>query len=100
MVSRLTYAIVAGYLGTVIFVAQSGIRLSAITGLAPDAKSDPIFSGWLDILFTGLLLSGGADRLAEGLKLLSEGGKKESKSPTKISGKVVLEQGAANAKIS
>lgn len=92
---RVLYAIVAGYLATVVLAGQLGIRLSAITGLLPDAKSGEGWSSFLDILLTGLLLVGGADRLSEALKLAVGGDEKKSKTPIEITGKVVLEQGAA-----
>ena len=90
---RLIYAVCAGYLSIVIVAGMMGIRLSKITGLELDPNAGSVMSTMLDVVVTGLLLIGGADRLAEALKLY---GGKESKpqAPIEITGKVVLEQGA------
>jgi hypothetical protein len=89
---QLIYAIVAGYLAIVFVSGVMGVRLSAITGLAPDAKAGRAINELLDILLTGLLLVGGADRLAEALKLVKGEGGKGSQAPIEITGKVVLQQ--------
>jgi hypothetical protein len=91
---RLIYAVCAGYLGIVIVAGVMGIRLSKIAGLELDPNAGPVMGSMLDILVTGLLLVGGADRLADALKLY---GDKDSKpqAPIEITGRVVLEQGAA-----
>jgi len=93
---RLIYAIVAGYLAIVFVAGLMGVRLSAITGLTPDLKGLPDMNQLLDILLTGLLLVGGADRLADGLKLLRGEGGRGSQAPIEITGKVVLQQEGAS----
>ena len=95
---RLVYAICAGYIGIVLVAGHMGIRLTKIAALDLDQSVGPVTGNLLDVVITGLLLSGGADGLAEALKLYSG---KESKSPEgaerpiEITGKVVIEQAAA-----
>jgi hypothetical protein len=98
---RLIYAVVAGYLAIVFVAGLMGVRLSAITGLAPDLKGLPVMNELMDILITGLLLVGGADRLADALKLLRGESGRASQAPIEITGKVTLQQeGADSAKVS
>jgi hypothetical protein len=89
---RLIYALTGGYLGTVIIAGILNVRLFAMTKFAvsPDQTPSPL----LDTLMTGLILAGGADRLAEALKLFSGGSAPEKKSdhPIEIIGRLVLEQ--------
>ena len=94
---RLIYAVCAGYLGIIVVAGVMGIRLSKIAGLELDPQAGPATSDLLDILITGLLLTGGADRLAEGLKLYSGSPAKPAQAPIEITGKVVLEQETARA---
>ncbi len=94
---RLIYAVVAGYLAIVFVAGLMGVRFSAITGLTPDLNDMPVMNQLLDILLTGLLLVGGADRLSDALKLLKGEGGRASQAPIEITGKVVLQQEAANA---
>ena len=92
---RIVYAVCAGYLGIVIVAGSMGIRLSRITGLELDAQAGTVTTTLLDILLTGLLLTGGADRLADALKLFGGKEPKTPPAPIEITGKVVLEQGSA-----
>ena len=94
---RMIYAIVAGYLSIVFVAGLMGVRLSAITGLAPDPKAGPVMNDLLDILLTGLLLVGGADRLADALKLFKGEGAKTSHAPIEITGRVILQQEGVKA---
>jgi hypothetical protein len=93
---RVLYTMFAAYLGTVVLAGHLGHRLSTITQVLPKTEG-----GWntlLDILVTGLLLAGGADRLAEALKLTTGmGDDKKSKTPIEITGRVVLEQSGPKA---
>jgi hypothetical protein len=82
---QLVYGICAGYLGIVIVAGVMGIRISKIAGIPLDANVSPIMNSLLDVPVTGLLLTGGADRLAEGLKLFGE--RKTLKEPIEIKGK-------------
>jgi len=91
---RLVYTVCTGYLGIVVVAGVMGIRLSRIAGLELDPNAGPITSSMLDILITGLLLAGGAERLAEALKLYGDKDSKPRQAPIEITGKVVLEQGA------
>lgn len=89
---RIVYAVCGGYLGIVVVAGSMGVRLSRIAGLELDPQAGTVTTTLLDILITGLLLTGGADRLADALKLF---GGKESKAPPapiEITGRVVLEQ--------
>jgi len=89
---RLIYTLIGGYLGTVIIAGILNVRLFAMTKFAlPDQTPSPL----LDTLMTGLILAGGADRLAEALKLFG-GSPPERKSdrPIEITGRLVLEQGS------
>ncbi|MGA3040629.1 MAG: hypothetical protein ABSF54_07560 [Bryobacteraceae bacterium] len=88
---RLIYAVCAGYLGVVVVAGVMGVRLSKISAIPLDSSAGPAVSNLLDVLITGLLLAGGADRLAEALKLLA-GEVKPVKAPIEITGKIVLEQ--------
>ena len=91
---RLVYSVCAGYLGIVIVAGVMGIRLSKIAAIPLDSSLGPVMGNALDVLVTGLLLVGGADRLAEALKLFG-GDIKPAKEPIEITGKVVLEQSLA-----
>ena len=91
---RLIYSVCAGYLGIVVVAGEMGIRLSKISGIPADVAGGPVMGNVLDVVVTGLLLVGGADRLAEALKLFG-GDTKPAKAPIEITGKVVLEQNAA-----
>ena len=88
---KLLYAILGGYLGTVVIAGYMNIRLFAST-VVPGSE----FIGdypLLDIFLTGLVLLGGADRLAEALKMLGGSGvPSQPDTPLEISGKLILEQ--------
>ena len=90
---RLVYSVCAGYLGIVIVASEMGIRLSKISGIPVDLPGGPVMGNVLDVVVTGLLLVGGADRLAEALKLFG-GDAKPAKAPLEITGKVIFEQSA------
>jgi hypothetical protein len=92
---RLIYAICTGYLGIVIVAGVMGIRLSKIAGIPLDPAASPAMNNLLDVLVTGLLLTGGADRLAEALKLYG-GDAKSNKEPIEVKGRIVLEQKGQN----
>ncbi|HTS24596.1 MAG TPA: hypothetical protein VMH81_01900 [Bryobacteraceae bacterium] len=91
---RVIYTIFAAYLGTVVFAGFMRHRLSTLIGTPPKTA----WGDLLDVLVTGLLLAGGADRLADALKLMTGGEVKPNQAPIEITGKVVLEQsGRADA---
>jgi hypothetical protein len=88
---RLVYALFAGYLGIVIIAGILNVRLSALTKLPGTAN--PLSNPLLDTLLTGLILAGGADRIADALKLFgAPGPDKKSEHPIEITGKLILEQ--------
>jgi hypothetical protein len=59
------------------------------------AAGFPDVPGWLDALITGLVLMGGADRVAGFLSLGSEASEhKSAQQPIQISGKITLDQPA------
>jgi hypothetical protein len=90
---RLLYAIFGGYLGTVVLAGYMGVRVFS-TGAVQGAE----FIGQyplLDILVTGLILLGGADRLSEALRLLGSGSGSIATSkdkPLELTGKFVVER--------
>jgi hypothetical protein len=88
---RLIYSVCAGYLGIVIVAGVMGMRFSKIAGIPLEVSGGPVMGNVLDVLITGLLLVGGADRIAEALKLYG-GDTKPEKTPIEITGKVSLEQ--------
>jgi hypothetical protein len=94
---RLIYTLFAGYLGVVVIAGILNVRLSALTKLP--AAGNPLSNPVLDLLLTGLILTGGADRIAEALKLASgHGAEKKQEHPIEITGKLVIEQaGKADA---
>jgi len=93
---RLIYAVVSSYLGIVVVAGVMGIRLSKIAGLDLDTSAGPVINSLMDIVITGLLLAGGAERLAEALKLYGVKESKPAQAPIEISGRVVIEQGSIN----
>jgi|HubBroStandDraft_5_1064220.scaffolds.fasta_scaffold326556_2 hypothetical protein len=90
-VRRLVYALVAGYLGVVVVAGILKVHLFEMMQIA--APSVPKPNALADTLLTGMILAAGADRLAEIVKSLGEGGKKEgADKPIRITGKLVLER--------
>jgi hypothetical protein len=97
---KLVYAASAGFLGTTIIAWYLNIRLLTLTNLLTKDPPSDFFQphALLDIILTGLILVGGADRIAEALKLL--GGpstatslpEKSSSQPIEITGKLILER--------
>jgi hypothetical protein len=95
-VRRLIYALVAGYLGIVVIAGILKVRLFEMmqTTAIGDVKPNAL----VDTLLTGLIMAGGADRLAELLKAYGGGGeKKGGDKPIEVTGKLVLEQAAGAA---
>ena len=96
---RLIYSILGGYLGTVVMAGYMNIRLFGSTEV-PGTE----FIGkypLLDIVLTGLVLLGGADRLADALRMLgSSGVAKEKDGPIEIKGRLVLEQSTGRSESS
>ena len=92
---RLLYAIVGGYLGTVVMAGYMNIRLFSAE-LVPG--SDVIGQyPLLDIVLTGLVLLGGADRVAEVLKMLgASGASSQQNAPLEVKGTLVLQQPRVN----
>ena len=92
---RLLYAIFGGYLGTVVMAGYMHIRLFASTAV-PGSEVIGEYP-LLDIFLTGLVLLGGADRLAEVLRMLGgSGAPGQKEGPLEIKGKLVLEQSTAH----
>ena len=93
---RLLYAIFGGYLGTVVMAGYMHIRLFAATEI-PGTEMIGQYP-LLDILLTGLVLLGGADRLAEVLGMLGgSGAAKPQEAPVEIQGTLILERPAAGS---
>jgi hypothetical protein len=93
---RLIYALIGGYLGTVVIAGLMNVRLFELVQIAMPEKPNAL----LDTLLTGLILAAGADRLTEALKLMGEGagaGGKKGDRPIEISGKLVLERDNAKS---
>lgn len=84
---RVLYTAFAAYLGMIVVAGFMGLRVFASTQRAQSVS--PV----LDVLLTGLLLAGGADRIADALKMF--GGpevKKRSEQPIEITGRLLLER--------
>ena len=101
---KVIYALLVGFLGTVVVAWYLHIRLLGMTNMIPadPAPDDPKAFAFqpralLDILLTGLIFVAGADRLSEALKLLGgpgvehAGSKPASAQPIEITGKLILE---------
>jgi hypothetical protein len=84
---KLAYFGLSGFLGIALLSGYGKLRIFSVSGF-PDV---PV---WLDTVVTGLVLVGGADRMAA---LLNAGGPfgehKTSHQPIEISGKITLEDG-------
>ncbi|MDP8980230.1 MAG: hypothetical protein M3O35_06535 [Acidobacteriota bacterium] len=94
---KLVYSLMAGFLGIVVIAWYLDIRLLALTNLlTPDAATGKLKPRLLlDILLTGLIVAGGADRMAEALKMLGGPGVEKPGAgarPVEITGKLVLER--------
>lgn len=97
---KLVYGACVGFLGTVVIAWYLDIRILTLTTLISKDPAADTFQphALLDILLTGLILVGGADRIAEALKLL--GGtttgsalpEARAPHPIEITGKLVLER--------
>ncbi len=93
---RLLYAIFGGYLSIVVMAGYMNLRLFS-TAAVPGAEVIGQYQ-LLDIVLTGLVLLGGADRLAEFLKMPgTSGGATQPEAPLEIRGTLVLQQSAANS---
>jgi|SRR5215469_6092456 len=98
--SKLVYSAFVGVLGTAVIAWYLNIRLLTLTNLLTKDPDNAFFQphALLDIFLTGLILVGGADRIAEALKLL--GGpstsspltEKSASQPIEITGKLILER--------
>lgn len=85
----------AAFIGVVVIAGYLKIRLLGLMGLitpdpAPAFPTKEIF----DALITGLLLTGGAERVAEILKMMGGSGEagKAPQKPIEITGRLVLEK--------
>ena len=96
---KLVYFAIAGILGGVVLVWIGNFRiLSAV--LRSQDKSFPSVNPVLDTIITALLLMGGADRLAQVLKMPgASGGEKSESKPIQITGKLILEQQSGKTQI-
>ncbi len=81
---KLAYFVFAGILGIALLGGYGKMRIFAASGF-PDVP------WWLDALATGLILMGGADRVAAFLNMGGPLGEKAAPQPIQISGKIVLE---------
>jgi len=88
---KVVYFILAATLGVVVLAWLGNIRiLSAV--LHSSGSTQPTVNPILDTIVTGLLLTGGADRLAQFLKAPGEAGAQKGESkPIQITGKLVLD---------
>jgi hypothetical protein len=123
---KLMYFALAGLLGIVVLAGFGNVRLLAALGTQSkpnsvaaasqstktDSTTQPAdsagalpkpgvpFSVWLDILLTGLILMGGADRISQILKEHgAPGGEKPASRPIELTGKLVLEDAAGKRTI-
>lgn len=93
---RLIYGVFAWYLGTIVIAGYMNIRLFAFTGAMVTGETALGNYPLLDILMTGLVLMGGADRLAEAMKLLgSKYSSEANQKPLELKGTLILEQSHA-----
>jgi hypothetical protein len=96
---RLVYFAIAGILGIVVLAGFANIRLLAALGVVPKpsvppSPSDGSLHAFLDIVITGLVLMGAADRVARLLKLPGTPGLEPAEPrPLEITGKLTLEDG-------
>lgn len=82
----LLYFAIAGVLGLGVLAGYGNLRVLRAVGVETNA--------YFDAILTGLILVGGADRVAELLKLPgSRGGEKPAERPIQITGTLVLEEG-------
>jgi hypothetical protein len=115
---KLIYFILAGFLGMIVLAGLGHVRILTAMGLRPEPAvvtsaaatppgispspspapsvrlqiSQSLFS-FLDIVFTGLLLMGGADSISRVLKLPGvPGAESPSPRPIEITGKLTLEE--------
>lgn len=96
---KLVYAACVGFLGTTVIAWYLNIRLLTLTSLLTKDPPQDFFQphALLDIILTGMILVGGADRIAEALKLLggpsTPGSLPETSvsHPIEITGKLILE---------
>lgn len=115
---KLVYFILAGFFGMILLAGLGHVRILTAMGLRPEppvvSSSAPTPAGaspspspgpgatvrvsqslfsFLDIVFTGLLLMGGADTISRVLKLPGmSGGESYSTRPIEITGKLTLEE--------
>jgi hypothetical protein len=83
---KLAYVTLAGLLAILVLAYYGGVRVFAAMGV----PTDPL----LDTLFTGIILVGGADRVAAVLKVTGEApSQKPAPQPIQITGKLTLEDG-------
>jgi TctA family transporter len=84
---KLIYYCLAGVLGIVVLGYYGQVRVLTALGI----RIEPL----IDTLLTGIVLVGGADRIAELLKAPGAEPRKEEPQPIEITGKLVLEESAA-----
>jgi hypothetical protein len=83
---KLMYFVLAGGFGIGVLAIWGQIRVLKLLGLTADP--------WLDTFLTGIVLVGGADRIASLIKLPGGGDPKPAPQPIEITGKLVLEDTA------
>jgi TctA family transporter len=83
---KLMYYCLAGVLGIVVLAYYGQVRVLTALGI----QIEPL----IDTLLTGIVLVGGADRIAEFLKAPGAAPKQEAQ-PIEITGKLILEESAA-----
>ncbi len=84
---KLIYFGLAGLLGTVVLAHYGQVRVLTALGI----RIEPL----IDTILTGIVLVGGADRIAELLKPPGAESQKEESQPIEITGKLILEESAA-----
>ncbi|HXI99987.1 MAG TPA: hypothetical protein VNH44_02115 [Micropepsaceae bacterium] len=90
---KLAYFGLSGLLGIVLLSGYGKLRIFSVSGF-PDVPA------WLDTVITGLILVGGADRVAAFLNVGGPfGASKPAHQPIEISGKITLEDNGASKKI-
>ena len=87
---KLVYFVFAGIFAVALLAGYGKLRIFAASGFSD-------VPWWLDVLATGLILMGGADRVAGYLNLGGPHGDKAAPQPIQITGKLVLEESANKA---
>ena len=100
--AKLIYFAFAAFLGIVVIAGCGNVTILTAMGVQPKWAAEPGLGSWLfwllDSLFTGLLLIGGADRIAQVIKMPGAPGvEKPEPKPIQITGKLIIEDPAGKS---